>query len=90
MVTPALLLGGAYIYTRNSGADGYEGAKYNQFNLGAIYSLSKRTSIYAVGFYEMASGIDSTGHAAVADLYGSSYSSNNRQLAGIVGITQRF
>jgi predicted porin len=90
MVTPALLLGGAYIYTRNSGADGYEGAKYNQFNLGAIYSLSKRTSIYAVGFYEMASGVDSTGHAAVADLYGSSYSSNNRQLAGIVGITQRF
>lgn len=90
LVTPALQLGGGYIYTRNSGADGYSGAHYNQFNLGATYSLSKRTSLYAIGFYETASGTDSTGHAAVADLYGASYSSTNRQLAAIVGITQRF
>jgi predicted porin len=66
------------------------GAKYNQFNLGANYSLSKRTFLYAIGFYETASGIDSTGKQAVADLSGSAYSSNNRQLAGIFGITHRF
>ena len=89
-VTPALLLGGAYIYTHNSGADNLGSAKYNQFNLGAIYSLSKRTSVYAIGFYETVSGIDSTGKAAVADLNSGVYSGNNRQLAGIFGITHRF
>lgn len=89
-VNPTLLLAGAYIYTHNSGADNLGGAKYNQVNLGAVYSLSKRTSLYAIGFYETASGIDSTGKQAVADLNGSAYSGNNRQLAGIFGITHRF
>ena len=89
-VNPALLLAGAYIYTHNSGADGLGSAKYNQFTLGAVYSLSKRTSLYATGFYETASGIDSTGKQAVADLYSSSYSANNHQLAGIFGITHKF
>ncbi|MDB5780167.1 porin, partial [Caballeronia mineralivorans] len=60
-LTPALTLAGAYIYTHNSGADGVGSAKYNQFNLGTIYSLSKRTSFYAIGFFETASGVDSTG-----------------------------
>jgi len=89
-VTPALQLDGAYIYTHNGGANNLGSAKYNQFNLGAIYWLSKRTSLYAIGFYETASGIDSTGKQAVADLSGSAYSSNNHQLAGIFGITHRF
>jgi predicted porin len=89
-LNPSLLLAGAYIYTHNSGADGLGSAKYNQFNLGAIYSLSKRTSIYAIGFFETASGIDSTGKKAVADLNGSAYSADNHQLAGIFGITHRF
>ncbi|WP_297356686.1 porin [Paraburkholderia sp.] len=89
-VNPALLLAGAYIYTHNGGADNLGSAKYNQFTLGAIYSLSKRTSLYATGFYETASGIDSTGKQAVADLYSSAYSANNHQLAGIFGITHKF
>jgi predicted porin len=89
-VNPALQLGGAYIYTRNSGADGYAGASYNQFNLGATYNLSKRTSLYAVAFFEKASGTDSTGKAAVADLNGGTYSSSDTQAAGIVGITHKF
>jgi predicted porin len=89
-LTPALTVAGAYIYTHNGGADGVGSAKYNQFNLGTIYSLSKRTSLYATGFFETASGVDSTGKAAVADFSGSSYSSNNHQLAAIVGITHKF
>ena len=89
-VNPALLLAAAYIYTHNSGADNLGSAKYNQFNLGAIYSVSKRTSFYAIGFFETASGIDSTGKKAVADLSGSAYSADNHQLAAIVGITHRF
>ena len=89
-LNPALLLAAAYIYTHNSGADNLGSAKYNQFNLGAIYSVSKRTSFYAIGFYETASGIDSTGKQAVADLDGSAYSGDNHQLAAIVGITHKF
>jgi predicted porin len=89
-LNPAVLLAGGYIYTHNSGADNLGSAKYNQFNLGVIYSLSKRTSLYAIGFYETASGIDSTGKAAVADLSTSSYSADNHQLAGIFGITHKF
>jgi len=89
-VNPAPLLAAAYIYTHNSGADDVGSAKYNQFNLGAIYSVSKRTSFYAIGFFETASGIDSTGKKAVADLSGSTYSADNHQLAAIVGITHRF
>ncbi|ASL47891.1 Outer membrane porin protein [Burkholderia sp. AD24] len=89
-VNPALQLAAAYIYTHNGGADDLGSAKYNQVNLGAIYSLSKRTTLYAIGFYETASGIDSTGKQAVANLNGSAYSGNNRQLAGIFGITHRF
>jgi predicted porin len=89
-VTPALTLAGAYIYTHNGGADNVGSAKYNQFNLGAIYALSKRTSFYAIGFFETASGVDSTGKQAVADFSGSSFSSNNHQLAAIVGMTHKF
>jgi predicted porin len=89
-LSPALLLAGAYIYTHNSGADGYGSANYNQVNLGSEYNLSKRTFLYAFAFYETASGTDSTGHAAVADLSGSSYSSSDRQAAAIVGITHKF
>jgi predicted porin len=89
-LTPALTLAGAYIYTHNSGADGVGSAKYNQFNLGTIYSLSKRTSFYAIGFFETASGVDSTGKQAVADFSGSSFSSNNHQLAAIIGMTHKF
>lgn len=89
-VTPSLTLAGAYIYTHNGGADNVGSAKYNQVNLGVLYFLSKRTSLYATGFYETASGTDSTGKQAVADLIGSTYSSNSRQLATIVGITHRF
>jgi len=89
-LNPALQLGAAYIYTRNSGADGYAGATYNQVNLGATYSLSKRTSLYADVFYESASGTDSTGKAAVANFSSSTYSSNSHEVATIVGITQKF
>ncbi len=83
-------LGGAYIYTHNSGADGFSGALYNQFNLGATYSVSKRTLFYAMGFYETASGTDSTGNATVADLNGSAYSATNHQVGAIIGMTHRF
>lgn len=89
-LSPALLLATSYSYTHNSGAGGLGGAHYNQVNLGAIYSLSKRTSLYAIGFFETAAGTDSTGKKAVAALSGLSYSSTNRQVAATIGITHKF
>lgn len=74
------------IYTHNGGADDLGSAKYNQVNLGAIYSLSKRTTLYAICFYETALRVVST-RKAVADLNDSAYPASNRQLAGTFGIT---
>ncbi|KAB0651508.1 porin [Burkholderia diffusa] len=52
-VTPPVLLGVGYSYTK---ASGNTDAKYHQVSLGADYSLSKRTDIYLVGAYQHASG----------------------------------
>ncbi|WP_322013842.1 porin [Paraburkholderia sp. J12] len=89
-VTPAFMVAAAYIYTHNSGAGSFDSAHYNQVNLGVTYALSKRTYLYADGFYEAASGTDSTGKAAVANFSGSTFSSTNHAVAAIVGMTQRF
>lgn len=53
-VTPALLVALGYTYTRA------ESAKYGQLNVGAQYSLSKRTLLYAVTVWQRATGVDST------------------------------
>jgi predicted porin len=89
-LSPTLTLAGAYIYTHNSGAGSFGGANYSQVNLGTFYALSKATYLYAIGFYETASGTDSTGKPAVADFSGSSFSSTNHQVAAIVGMTHKF
>ncbi|MDR8727426.1 porin [Burkholderia pseudomultivorans] len=55
-ITPPLLLGLGYSYTK---ASGDTDAKYHQVSLGADYSLSKRTDVYLVGAYQHASGTQS-------------------------------
>ncbi|MCA3802484.1 porin, partial [Burkholderia sp.] len=52
-ITPPLLLGLGYSYTK---ASGNTDAKYHQVSVGADYSLSKRTDVYLVGAYQHASG----------------------------------
>jgi predicted porin len=52
-VTPAILVGAGYTYEK---ASGDTGATYHQAGLGADYSLSKRTDLYAVATYQHASG----------------------------------
>ncbi|KLU24995.1 hypothetical protein EOS_17045 [Caballeronia mineralivorans PML1(12)] len=90
-VNPALLLGAAYSQTRDSGANNSEGAKYQQMNLGAIYSVSKRTSLYATAAYQKASGTNSLGKSAVADLTsGTAPSGNDHELSVIMGIRHKF
>jgi hypothetical protein len=44
------------------------GAKWNQFNLGAVRLTQKRSLLYAVSFYETDWSIDSTGKQAVLKL----------------------
>jgi Outer membrane protein (porin) len=86
-LTPALLLGTAYDYTHGYGVNG---AIYHQVNVGADYFLSKRTDLYLVGLYQHASGTDSTGKAARANLNALSPSSTANQLAAIAGIRLKF
>ncbi|MDR5758182.1 porin [Caballeronia sp. LZ035] len=86
-LTPALLLGVAYDYTKGYGLGD---AKYHQAMLGADYFLSKRTDVYLDGVYQHASGTDSTGRSAVASINGLSPSSTTNQLAAVVGIRHKF
>lgn len=89
-VIPALLLGVSYSYTKNSGADNEGGARYQQVDLGVIYSLSKRTSLYAIAVFQAAGGTDSTGEHAVAAITGATASGTNRQTVATIGLTHKF
>jgi predicted porin len=86
-LTPALLLGLAYDYTK-----GYDlnDAKYHQGMAGVDYFLSKRTDFYVVGVYQHASGTDSTNQTARANINGLTASSTSNQVAAIVGIRHKF
>ena len=86
-LTPALLLGAAYDYTKGYGVND---AKYHQGVLGADYFLSKRTDLYVDAIYQHASGTDSTGKTAVANINGLSASATSNQVAAVVGIRHKF
>ncbi|MGF6368005.1 putative porin [Paraburkholderia sp. RAU6.4a] len=86
-ITPVLLIGAAYDYTKGYGVND---AKYNQGMLGVDYFLSKRTDLYATGIYQHASGTDSTGTKAVANISLFSPSSTANQVAVTIGIRHKF
>ena len=76
-----------YNYTESTGDSA---AKYNQFNLGIDYLLSKRTDIYAAAGYTHASGQNGAGAAqAVVGSYDIDSGANSQALA-IVGIRHKF
>jgi predicted porin len=89
-LTPALLLGAAYVFTKSSGVDGASGARYHQGALGVDYFLSKRTDVYMVGVYHKANGTDSTGNPAVASISQITPSSTDRQAALRFAIRHKF
>lgn len=94
-LTPALLLGAAYIYTDGgsvTSATGHnEGATYHQGEIGVDYFLSKRTDVYFIGVYQKASGTDSRNREAVASINNqSSPSSNDHQALLRVGLRHKF
>ncbi|MBN3851813.1 porin [Paraburkholderia sp. Ac-20340] len=89
-ITPSLLAGTAYDYTRNGGAGGKEGANYHLFSAGLDWFLSKRTDLYTIAVYEKASGVDSTGGSPVAQITGLTPSSTDKQVALRVGMRHKF
>jgi predicted porin len=88
--TPALLAGIAYDYTRNGGAGGKGGANYHLFSAGIDYFLSKRTDVYTVAVYEKASGTDSLGQNAVAQVTGLTPSATDKQVSLRIGMRHKF
>ncbi|CAE6743887.1 porin [Paraburkholderia aspalathi] len=85
-LTPAFALIGSYTFTdaRVSGVS----PKYNQINLRADYSLSRRTDVYLEGVYQHVSGAGNSG--ITADITGLSASSSNSQVAATIGLRTRF
>ena len=81
---PDIRAGVAYSYTKS------ETARYNQVDTGLVYSLSKRTSLYGAVIYQHASGRDSTGKLAVAQVTLMSPSSTPSQVVVHAGIIHLF
>ncbi|SAK49022.1 porin [Caballeronia pedi] len=88
--SPALVGGLAYDYTRNGGAGGRGGTNYNLFSAGLDYFLSKRTDVYTVAVFEKASGTDSLGQNAVAQITGLTPSTTSKQASLRVGMRHKF
>jgi predicted porin len=92
-LSPAVLLNIGYNYTRSSGASS---ATYQTVAAGTEYSLSVRTTLYAIGAYSHAHGttFSEDGNSIIAaggtvgDLESSSSSPN--QLVLMLGITTKF
>ncbi|VWB30951.1 porin [Burkholderia lata] len=82
--TPAVDVGLGYTYTDAPRA------KYQQINFAAQYFLSKRTSLYAIAVYQHASGIDSYGQSAVAQINEVTASSTPNQLLVRAGLSVKF
>jgi predicted porin len=91
--TPAITAGLGYTYMHLSNANT---GHWNQVNLSADYALSKRTDVYALGIYQIASGHN----AATGDLqaqigsstsyFNTSGTGSDNQLAFRVGIRHKF
>jgi len=88
--TPVLRVGASFDYTSGGKANGKGGAKYRQVNLGAGYALSKATELYATAAYQHASGTDSWGRPAVANIGYLTPSATSRQVAVSTGVKHLF
>ncbi|WP_409364253.1 hypothetical protein [Burkholderia sp. Bp9143] len=74
----------------NGGAGGKGGANYNLFSAGVDYFLSKRADVYTVAVFEKASGTDSLGQPAVAQITGLTPSATDKQVSLRIGMRHRF
>jgi len=89
--SPTVFFSVAYNYLKGNAVRGDIGDQtYHQFYAMADYALSKRTDVYATATYQLASGTNSVGTAAVADISNVGDSSNNHQALFRVGMRHRF
>jgi predicted porin len=86
-LTPSVLLGTAYDHT---GEHGIGDAEYHQVGAGADYLLSLRTTVYLVGAFQRALGVNSQGVAAVANVHPLKASNEGTQGIVRVGIRHVF
>lgn len=88
--TPALRFGAAFDYTAGGNVNNSGGARYTQFSLVSGYALSKRTDLFLSAAWQHASGVDSLGRQAVAQIGYLTPSSTDKQLAMSAGISHKF
>jgi predicted porin len=101
-ITPAVIVGAGYSYTQASKANGIsDPARYHQISLEQTYSLSTRTTLYALEAYQHARGktlvaAGGTGTsitnavAVVGDSQNTTPSSGPSQFVGMVGLRHAF
>jgi len=89
--TPTMFVGLAYNYMKGNAVSGDIGDQtYHQIEGLADYLISKRTDVYFSASYQIASGTNSLGAPAVANISLQGDSSNNRQAFFRVGIRHKF
>ncbi|AME28453.1 MULTISPECIES: porin [Burkholderiaceae] len=92
--TPAFFAGFAYNYTTSTGVEvrgeTLGDQHYHQIAVLADYFLSKRTDVYFTAAVQKASGVSSTGSAAVANIGGLGDSSNDRQAVMRIALRHKF
>jgi predicted porin len=93
-LTPALLIGAAYDYTRGTQVEGSSRAQYHQGALGVDYFLSKRTDVYVTGVYQHALGetVGANGKVveATANINNLTASTGQNQFVARIGIRHKF
>lgn len=91
-ITPSLKLGASYQYIHGAPVRNGEAGKvtYHEADVSIDYFLSKRTDVYAMVMGQQASGRDSTGQNAVAQLWALSPASTNRQIGTVIGLRHKF
>lgn len=90
-LTPALLAGAGYNYTRiDNRNEGGGRAQFHQLTLGTSYAMSKRTDVYLVGAYQRASGQFNEQKNVFANINSLEASSQRNQSTVRVGLRHKF
>ncbi|WP_347556464.1 porin [Robbsia sp. KACC 23696] len=90
LLRPDIVLGAVYSLTHGSGVGSVGDANYHTLSLSYDYLLSKRTDVYLLGSYQIASGTESTGTSAKANIAALSPSTSNRQAFLEAGLRVKF
>jgi predicted porin len=91
-LTPSLKLGASYQYIHGAPVQNGDVGKvtYHEADVSIDYYFSKRTDVYGMVMAQQASGTDSSGKVAVAQLWALSPASTRRQIASVVGLRHKF